>query len=42
MSGGIIKADKDYTKEVDKAIPDAEQLAKVRESSESEVGWEQS
>lgn len=29
MSGSIIKADKDYSKEVDKAIPEAEQLAKV-------------
>jgi hypothetical protein len=30
MSDGILKADKDYTKEVDKAIPEAEQLAKAR------------
>lgn len=29
MSGAIIKADKDYTTEVDKAIPEAEQLANV-------------
>lgn len=29
MGDVILKADKDYTKDVDKAIPEAEQLAKV-------------
>ena len=30
MSGEVLKAEKDFTKEVDKAIPEAESLAKVR------------
>lgn len=29
MSDGRLKADKDYTKEVDQAIPEAQELAKV-------------
>lgn len=32
MSGEVLKADKDFTKEVDKAIPEAESHAKVRSS----------
>jgi len=28
--GAIIKADKDFTKDVDKQLPEAEQLAQVR------------
>ena len=29
-SGQVLKAEKDFTKEVDKLIPEAEKLAKVR------------
>jgi hypothetical protein len=29
MSGEVLKADKDFTKETDKLIPEAEKLAKV-------------
>lgn len=29
MAEGRLKADRDYTKEVDKAIPEAQDLAKV-------------
>lgn len=29
MSGEVLKAEKDFTKEVDKAIPEAESLANV-------------
>jgi hypothetical protein len=29
MADGILKAEKDYTKEADKIIPEAESLAKV-------------
>jgi hypothetical protein len=29
MSDGRLKADRDFTKEVDKAIPEAQDLAKV-------------
>ena len=28
--GGLLKPEKDFTKEVDKQLPDAEKLAKVR------------
>jgi len=35
MSDGVVlKADKDYTKEVDKQIPEAKELAKVRLSQD--------
>jgi 26S proteasome regulatory subunit N5 len=29
LSGQVLKADKDFTKEVDKQLPEAQQLAKV-------------
>jgi 26S proteasome regulatory subunit N5 len=29
MSGEVLKADKDFTKEVDKLLPEAQKLAKV-------------
>jgi len=29
MADGLLKADRDFTKETDKAIPEAESLAKV-------------
>jgi 26S proteasome regulatory subunit N5 len=29
-SGPVLKADKDFTKEVDKALPEAEKLGSVR------------
>lgn len=29
MTGEVLKADKDFTKETDKLIPEAEKLAKV-------------
>lgn len=32
MADGILKADKDYTKDVDRVLPEAEQLAKVFQS----------
>jgi uncharacterized C2H2 Zn-finger protein len=32
MSGEVLRAEKDYSKEVDKAIPEAESTAKVRSS----------
>lgn len=32
MADGIIKADKDFSKDADKQIPEAEALAKVRAS----------
>jgi hypothetical protein len=32
MSDGRLKADRDFTKEVDKAIPEAQDLAKVARS----------
>jgi 26S proteasome regulatory subunit N5 len=33
MSEGALKPEKDFSKEVDKLLPDAEKLAKVRQSS---------
>jgi 26S proteasome regulatory subunit N5 len=32
-SGQVLKADKDFTKEVDKALPEAEKLGSVRSAS---------
>lgn len=33
MSGGLLKPEKDFTKDADKLIPEAEDLAKVRPDS---------
>jgi 26S proteasome regulatory subunit N5 len=33
MSGGLLKPEKDFTKDADKLIPEAEALAKVHSNS---------
>lgn len=38
MSDGALKPEKDFSKEADKQIPEAEELAKVHHS-EREVPW---